>query len=742
MSNDLISHQLPISSMQMSQLDPIASQVDSLGRDSQISLVSPGSGNSMSQQQESPNSHAGLLRAVHGDPGSHGFSTSIVQSGQIDSHASSPGMQQLVAPIEQPIQMEMRMNSMRPKQLSTMPKRKTAAESLSVSPVAKRAAQMDRPWLHVPNTSHKSSVQMNSLSNAPGLQNLPSSKRKTLMETSKPGTPRSAETSKPGMTRSLSSKNQNAQVQQSSKTQTESSESVRSKMRESLAAALALVSQNSRLLDEKNNTSNEAGNSQLNLDNSSQFSSATTDTTQGQTQDISRPLDSYSAVIDSFDNMTKDVEYTPSDRQDFQSSYTLTTDDVPFSDTFYVKDELLQGNGLSWVLDPDMVDMSIEPEIQTNDDYRLESNDVGSGVKKQTVNSPELLASEIEAELFKLFGGVNKKYKEKGRSLLFNLKDRNNPELRERVMSGEIPPERLCSMSAEELASKELSEWRIAKAEELAQMVVLPDSDVDIRRLVKKTHKGEFQVEVEHEDHLSVEVSGGKTLIPQSQTERNDVEGHSPKADGITTDVGKSNLRKDDSSTVSVPSNDSSVAQGLTADDAMKDADFLPPIVSLDEFMEQHSVKDSVVEPEEVAPTAEKDTVPKASDLTPRSHTSSAPSKSDGDHKTGSSVDAVQEKEVEAESRVIPLETSSQSLADMKPSDAHPEVRSTADKGSASTGMELKGSQSLAEEKGGGSHMLSKTAVSTMMSKNEFTWQGMLQLNISTTHSVISIFKR
>ncbi|XP_028779353.1 death-inducer obliterator 1 [Neltuma alba] len=786
MSNNLVSQQLPISSMQMTQMDPIVSKVDSLGSDLPLGLVGPGSSNTMSQQQEAPNNHVGLLRAVPGHPGSHGLSVPMVQSGQTDSHASNPGMHQLVAPIEQPMQREMRLNSMGPKQLSIMPKRKAAAEPLSVSSVTsnKRVAQMDRPWLqHVPNTSHRGSVQMRPLSNAPGLQNLPaSSKRKAQMESSKLGTPRSTESSKSGTPRSLSSKSHNAQVQQSSKIQTESSESVRSKMRESLAAALALVSQHSRPQeeknnipqDEKNNTSNETGDSQVNLNNSSQCSSAVTDAAQGQTQEVSRSVESYSAVIDSFDNITKDVEYAHGemgctkmlnfphvsncDKQDFQSNYTLTTDDVPFSDTFYVKDELLQGNGLSWVLDSDMVDMSIEQEIQTNEDQRLEPEDVGSSAGKQTVNSPEFLASEIEAELFKLFGGVNKKYKEKGRSLLFNLKDRNNPELRERVMSGEIPPERLCSMTAEELASKELSEWRIAKAEELAQMVVLPDSDVDIRRLVKKTHKGEFQVEeveVEHEDNLSVEVSGGKTLVSQSQTERKDVEGSPSKADGtkndVTADVGKSNLRKHNS-TVSVPSNDGTVTQGLIADDALKDADFLPPIVSLDEFMEsQHSkssVENLVVEPGKVAPTAEKDnpvvgTVPKSSDLTPRSgHTRSAPNKSDRDQKTCYSVDAVQEKEVDAESGVVPPETSSsQSHADLKPSDAHPAVRLTADKKSASTRVELKASQSLAEERCGGSHRHSKTAVSTMISKSEFAWQGMLQLNISTTHSVISIFK-
>ncbi|GJM98065.1 hypothetical protein PR202_ga15040 [Eleusine coracana subsp. coracana] len=133
--------------------------------------------------------------------------------------------------------------------------------------------------------------------------------------------------------------------------------------------------------------------------------------------------------------------------------------------------------------------------------------------KKGVIQNVQILPFRIEEELFKLFGGVNKKYKEKGRSLLFNLKDKSNPALREQVLSGDITPKLLCSMTIEELASKELSDWQLAKAEELAKMVVLPNTEVDIRRLVRKTHKGEFHVEVEESDGISVEVElGGDSL--------------------------------------------------------------------------------------------------------------------------------------------------------------------------------------------------------------------------------------
>lgn len=135
----------------------------------------------------------------------------------------------------------------------------------------------------------------------------------------------------------------------------------------------------------------------------------------------------------------------------------------------------------------------------------------------------ERVAFDIEAELYKQFGGVNRKYKEKARSLLFNLKDRSNPELRSRVLAGEITPENLCSMNAEQLASKELSEWRIAKAEEFAHMVVLTEADAEQPRLVKKTHKGEIEVEVEKDDVLTEVVTAGSqprfTLATQQETE-------------------------------------------------------------------------------------------------------------------------------------------------------------------------------------------------------------------------------
>ena len=51
-------------------------------------------------------------------------------------------------------------------------------------------------------------------------------------------------------------------------------------------------------------------------------------------------------------------------------------------------------------------------------------------------------------------GEVNADYKNKYRTLLFNLKDAHNPELRARVLMGDIPPAKLVRMTSEQLASK------------------------------------------------------------------------------------------------------------------------------------------------------------------------------------------------------------------------------------------------------------------------------------------------
>ncbi|KAK7410295.1 hypothetical protein VNO78_00973 [Psophocarpus tetragonolobus] len=776
MSNNLVSE--PIPSMQMAQLEPLMSKVDSSGRHMEMGLLGPVSSDIVSQSHRTSNEHVGLLRAVPGEPRPQGFPLSSVQSGRVEAQANNQGMNQILSPNRQSMQMGMPLNSTGQQQQPTTPKRKAAMELSSSGSFNKRVAQMgNRPWLQQgPNSSNKGSLQMQSPSNTSRTQHsVASTKRKTHSDNT---------STKAGTPRSMNSKTQNMQTKPSSKVQSESSDSVRSKMRESLAAALALVSKQGKTQLSNNNTSNDAANTQGKLENSSQCTgsaAATTDSSLDQRQDISQSINSSFSEADTighvagehmqsttftedFPEKYKDYEAGSTnasnnesilssmqvlncDKQDFQSSYTLTTDDVPFSDSFFMKDDLLQGNGLSWVLS-DMVDVGNQRESQTNIEQRSEPEETGGGCREEAP-LPELLASRIEAELFKLFGGVNKKYKEKGRSLLFNLKDRNNPELRERVMFGEIPAEQLCSMTAEELASKELSQWRIAKAEELAQMVVLPDLDVDFRRLVKKTHKGEFQVEVEYEDNVSVgEVSGGTTSGSRSQTMKKDVGGSSPSDPDVNTDIQKGNLQKDETFSITISSSDGTdPMQGLMTDDALKDPDFLPPIVSLDEFMEslnsEPPFENLPVESGKGTPPSDKDdsgsgSKLKPSDLTPNEQADVTTDKSEKYQSACLNSNSEKEKKDNAESGAISSNTRySGSQAGMKSTDGHTKERSTDDVKSASSDAEWRGNQFHGEERYGNNNSYLKDAVT----KGDCLWEGMLQPNISTTQSVVGIFK-
>ncbi|EFJ50430.1 hypothetical protein VOLCADRAFT_88764 [Volvox carteri f. nagariensis] len=92
----------------------------------------------------------------------------------------------------------------------------------------------------------------------------------------------------------------------------------------------------------------------------------------------------------------------------------------------------------------------------------------------EALPDPAAVAADVETELYKLHdNSVSKDYKAKFRSLSFNLRDNGNPELRARVLRGELPPPRLVTLGPAELARKELSEWRQKRQEEAAKMVFL-----------------------------------------------------------------------------------------------------------------------------------------------------------------------------------------------------------------------------------------------------------------------------
>lgn len=64
-------------------------------------------------------------------------------------------------------------------------------------------------------------------------------------------------------------------------------------------------------------------------------------------------------------------------------------------------------------------------------------------------------ATAIERTVLQDFNQTNKDYKGKIRSLYLNLKDKNNPGLRESIVSGELDVAKFCKMSSQDMASEE-----------------------------------------------------------------------------------------------------------------------------------------------------------------------------------------------------------------------------------------------------------------------------------------------
>ncbi|XP_059645533.1 uncharacterized protein LOC132287073 [Cornus florida] len=597
MSNNLMWQQLP---NKIDQMEPVSNNPASSISETRMGMTGPMSSFAASQQLVTSGHQMGQMVPMPNDPGSQRLLVLNKKILQMDPGWRDLVSQQLLMPDQQVGGMEAMSNTLGPQKLLLPSKRRDPMSNNSVSQQIsipnKQMTQMEplssAAEFQQSSAPHKKTVQMHSMSRTPRMPNSTTQNKRMVRNESLHR--------KSGSQQSQTPKNRTAQMEPSPKVQTESFESVRSKMRESIAAALALVS-------EPHDKAPNVEKSEVAI-------------TPELTQEVSQPAESTSTSADVADHLFTNPTCTFSfkescsadkfndeqstsqetltkesmgdsantwkcDGQELQCDNILSDKDVSFSNNFFVKDEFLQGNGLSWVVDLDM-DVAETNEVHIAKKPKLIHGDGGGNREEQAIRTPQKLALLVEAELFKLFGGVNKKYKEKGRSLLFNLKDRNNPELRERVLSCEISPEKLCSMTAEELASKELSQWRMAKAEELAQMVVLPESDVDIRRLVRKTHKGEFQVEIEQDDGVSVEVSVGTSSLTPIRSKNKQTKAQTPSKSDGTEDtenvVGyrSSSENQDLSGSLSIPSD------GTDLMDELKDAESLPPIVSLDEFME------------------------------------------------------------------------------------------------------------------------------------------------------------
>mmetsp|Transcript_31102 Transcript_31102/g.85166 ORF Transcript_31102/g.85166 Transcript_31102/m.85166 type:complete len:147 (+) Transcript_31102:2-442(+) len=66
---------------------------------------------------------------------------------------------------------------------------------------------------------------------------------------------------------------------------------------------------------------------------------------------------------------------------------------------------------------------------------------------------PAVLASDIEAALWKDLGEKDKDYMNQARAILFNLKDKKNPTFKSKVATGVIPVGAMSKLAVAEMAS-------------------------------------------------------------------------------------------------------------------------------------------------------------------------------------------------------------------------------------------------------------------------------------------------
>jgi len=72
----------------------------------------------------------------------------------------------------------------------------------------------------------------------------------------------------------------------------------------------------------------------------------------------------------------------------------------------------------------------------------------------------DFLAEQIENALYQRHNcKLDKNYASQRRTLFWNIKDEKNVELREALFSGELSPEKLVTLSTQELANNEMKAW-------------------------------------------------------------------------------------------------------------------------------------------------------------------------------------------------------------------------------------------------------------------------------------------
>ncbi|CAG9824961.1 unnamed protein product [Phaedon cochleariae] len=155
---------------------------------------------------------------------------------------------------------------------------------------------------------------------------------------------------------------------------------------------------------------------------------------------------------------------------------------------------------------------------------------------KLTEEEVKVISGEIESQLHKCFGDTGQKYRNKYRSLIFNIKDSKNQTLWRRICEKSVNPYELVRLSPDDLASQELASWREKEAKHTLDMI--KKSELELlncnRQYVLKTHKGEQVVEDDRVDKID------NAEMIKSLTEGSALDSGESKSDGTKDKKGSS----------------------------------------------------------------------------------------------------------------------------------------------------------------------------------------------------------
>ncbi|CAB4038252.1 transcription elongation factor A 1-like [Paramuricea clavata] len=145
----------------------------------------------------------------------------------------------------------------------------------------------------------------------------------------------------------------------------------------------------------------------------------------------------------------------------------------------------------------------------TNNDVRQKCREMIKNALKvaedEGSQDVERISAAIEHCVFEEFKDTNSKYKSRIRSRVSNLRDAKNTKLREAVLIGEITPEQMAKMTAEEMANDDIKTLRKKFTKEAindAQMAVTAGTPTDLFKCGKcqKRHCTYTQVQTRSAD--------------------------------------------------------------------------------------------------------------------------------------------------------------------------------------------------------------------------------------------------